>query len=117
VLGLVDAGMRTSLGRQLFTSLLEPGAGPSAETMDKGFFRTDLVARGEDGRELRGTITHKGDPGNRATVRFLCESALALATEGDALPPGGGVLTPATALGDVLARRLRAAGVEITVTS
>jgi short subunit dehydrogenase-like uncharacterized protein len=64
---------------------------------------------------MRCTIRHKGDPGNRATVRFLCESALALATEGDALPAGGGVLTPATASGDVLARRLRDAGVTITV--
>ena len=115
VLGLVDAGMRTSLGRELFTALLKPGAGPSTESMDKGFFRTDLLGTGEDGREMRCTVRHQGDPGNRATVRFLCESALALALDADELPPGGGVLTPATALGSVLARRLRAAGVTITV--
>lgn len=83
--------------------------------MDHGFFRTDLVGRGEDGRELRCTIRHQGDPGNRATVRFVCESALALAMDGGELPGGGGVLTPATALGDVLTRRLRAAGVTIEV--
>ena len=77
--------------------------------MDKGFFRTDLIATGEDGRTFRCTIQHQGDPGNRATVRFLCESALALAVDESSLPPGGGVLTPATALGDALARRLRAA--------
>ena len=115
VLGLVDAGMRTSLGRELFTSMLKPGAGPSSATMDRGFFRTDLVATGEDGRTMRATIAHQGDPGNRATVRFLSESALALAVDGDSLPAGGGVLTPATALGEVLVRRLRAAGVELTV--
>jgi len=115
VFGLVDAGMRTSLGRELFTSMLKPGAGPSGEAMDKGSFRTDLVATGEDGRTLRCTIKHRGDPGNRATVRFLCESALALALDADSLPPGGGVLTPATALGDVLAGRLRDAGVTIAV--
>jgi short subunit dehydrogenase-like uncharacterized protein len=85
--------------------------------MDRGWFRTDLRATGEDGRVIKCTIRHKGDPGNRATVRFLCESALALALDGDALPPGGGVLTPATALGDVLARRLRAAGVAIDVAA
>ncbi len=117
VLGLVDAGMRTSLGRELFTSMLKPGAGPSTQTMDKGFFRIDLAAKGEDGREIRGSIRHQGDPGNRATVRFLCESALALAVDQDSLHPGGGVLTPAIALGDVLVRRLRAAGVEISVES
>jgi short subunit dehydrogenase-like uncharacterized protein len=115
ILGVVDAVFRTTSGRQLFTSLLAPGAGPSKESMDRGWFRVDLRGTGEDGRVVSCTIHHKGDPGNRATVRFLCESALALATESDALPPGGGVLTPATALGDVLARRLRAAGVEITV--
>lgn len=115
VLGLVDAGMRTSLGRELFTSIYRPGAGPSAETMDNGFFRTDLVATGEDGRTMRCTIRHQGDPGNRATVRFLCESALALAVDEAELPAGGGVLTPATALGSVLPRRLRDAGVTITV--
>jgi short subunit dehydrogenase-like uncharacterized protein len=115
VLGLVDAGMRTSLGRELFTAILKPGAGPSVETMDKGSFSTDFVATGEDGRTMRATIAHRGDPGNRATVRFLCESALALAVDEASLPEGGGVLTPATALGDVLVRRLRDAGVEITV--
>jgi short subunit dehydrogenase-like uncharacterized protein len=117
LLGVVDAGFRTALGRQLFTALLAPGAGPSKEVMDNGWFRTDLRGAGEDGRVATCTIHHTGDPGNRATVRFLCESALALATESDARPAGGGVLTPAAALGDVLARRLRAAGVEITVES
>ena len=61
---------------------------------------------------LRGRIAGRGDPGNRATTRFVCEAALALATEPEALPGGaraGGVLTPATGLGAVLARRLAAA--------
>jgi short subunit dehydrogenase-like uncharacterized protein len=115
LLGVVDAAFRTAAGRKSFTKLLAPGAGPSPQSMDRGWFRTDLRATGEDGRAIKCTIKHKGDPGNRATVRFLCESALALALDGDALPAGGGVLTPATALGDVLARRLRAAGVEMTV--
>ena len=40
---------------------------------------------------------------------MLGESALALALDGD-LPDRAGVLTPATALGDALVDRLRAAG-------
>jgi hypothetical protein len=43
----------------------------------------------------------------------IAECALALALEKDALPPlgrTGGVLTPASALGDVLVRRLEATG-------
>ena len=40
---------------------------------------------------------------------LLGQSALCLALD-ELLPAGGGVLTPATAMGDVLADRLRAAG-------
>ena len=86
--------------------------------MDEGRFICDLVGMTRDGRRVRGTIRHRGDPGNRATVRFLGAAALALALDPERLPGGsarGGVLTPATAFGDVLADRLRAAGVEISV--
>jgi short subunit dehydrogenase-like uncharacterized protein len=44
----------------------------------------------------------------------LGESALGLVLGGDALPDAAGVLTPATALGDVLVTRLRDAGLEIS---
>jgi short subunit dehydrogenase-like uncharacterized protein len=61
-------------------------------------------------------ISEKGDPGNRATVKFLCEAALSLALNAEQLPGGpkrGGVLTPATGLGDVLVDRLRRAGMRL----
>jgi short subunit dehydrogenase-like uncharacterized protein len=48
----------------------------------------------------------------------VCESALSLALQTDELPGGqarGGVLTPATGLGDVLAERLRRAGMTVAV--
>ena len=98
--------------------LPKPGQGPSEHMMNAGWFRTDLLATSDDGHTVRGRISHQGDPGNRATVRFVCESALSLALDGDALPGGrkrGGVLTPATGLGDVLADRLRGGGVEIEI--
>ena len=38
------------------------------------------------------------------------ESSLCLAFDGDRLPSGAGVLTPATAMGNVLVERLRADG-------
>jgi short subunit dehydrogenase-like uncharacterized protein len=44
---------------------------------------------------------------------LLGESALCLALDADRLPEGGGVLTPATAMGDVLIERLRVSGVTI----
>ncbi|HEX8848011.1 MAG TPA: saccharopine dehydrogenase NADP-binding domain-containing protein [Gemmatimonadaceae bacterium] len=116
LLGLADAAMRSSALRGVLAQLLPaPGSGPSVESMNHGWFRCELLGATEDGRRLRATIHHRGDPGNRATVRFLCESALALALDGDSLPAGGGILTPATALGEVLVRRLRDAGVEMSV--
>jgi short subunit dehydrogenase-like uncharacterized protein len=118
-LGLLFAALKQPLTRRVVRPLLpKPGRGPSVQTMDAGWFTCDLIGIAEDGRETRGLIRYDGDPGNRATTVFVCESALALALEREALPGGpsrGGVLTPATALGDVLVQRLRAAGTVIAV--
>lgn len=101
-------------GRRLVRRLgPKPGEGPSAKTMDEGFFRCRLLGEGEDGRRALATLSFQGDPGNRATVTLLCESAVLLCEPRDALPGGaerGGMLTPATALGLPLLERLRAAG-------
>jgi short subunit dehydrogenase-like uncharacterized protein len=107
--------------RSLIKPLLPPpGAGPSERTMNEGWFRCDLVGVAADNRKVRGVIRDQGDPGNRATVKFVCEGALSLAFNADQLPGGaqrGGVLTPATGLGDVLAKRLRTAGMIIEIGS
>src|SRR5207237_2868542 len=111
-----DASMRAAPTRRLVRTLLpKPGAGPSVQRMDDGWFRAQVVAWDERGRTARVGIFHRGDPSNRATVRFVCESALCLAVEETAseLAPKGGVLTPATAFGHALAERLRASGMSI----
>lgn len=112
-----DKALRTRVGRAVAAKLgPAPGEGPSERTMDEGWFRTELVGTGERGRVVHGTVASKGDPGNRSTVRMLCESALALVLDRpklDALPHRGGVLTPATAFGTVLVDRLRAAGMTL----
>jgi len=93
-----------------------PGEGPSEQSMDRGSFRCELVATGERGTVVRARFAARGDPGNRATTQFVCESALALVLDAKALPGGarhGGVLTPATAFGEVLLKRLRAVGMTI----
>ena len=93
-----------------------PGEGPSERAMDGGSFRCELFGVGERATVQRGRIAGRGDPGNRATTIFVCEAALALALDAPRLPGGaqwGGVLTPATALGAVLAERLRAAGMTV----
>ncbi len=119
-MALADPLLRLAPARALARRLgPRPGEGPSEETMDRGWFASRYVGVAADGRRALAEVSGQGDPGNRATVTFLCEAALALACERDALPGGparGGLLTPATAFGDVLVRRLRAAGVRLEVT-
>ena len=112
--GLMQSPVRRLL-RPLFPA---PGQGPSTKIMDEGWFRCDLVATDPDGRCYRALIAGQGDPGNRATINFLGEAALTLALETERLPGGparGGVLTPATGLGEPLAERLRRGGMTIEV--
>jgi short subunit dehydrogenase-like uncharacterized protein len=97
-----------------------PGEGPSAETIERGFFRLRLVGQSAGGSRVLATMSADGDPGNAITVPILCESALLLATARDQLPGGAdraGVLTPATALGLPLLDRLRAIGFRTSVES
>jgi short subunit dehydrogenase-like uncharacterized protein len=100
------------------------GEGPSERAMDGGSFRCELVGRTANGKLARVTMADKGDPGNRATTKMVCESALALVHQAADQPGAaegthgrGGVLTPASALGDVLVARLRQAGMTITVAA
>lgn len=96
----------------------KPGEGPSQSSMDKGSFRCELVGKSANGHLLRGRIADRGDPGNRATTKMLCEAALCLALEAQRLPGGaarGGVLTPASGLGQALVDRLRNAGMTLVV--
>lgn len=105
--------------RSLLQPILpQPGSGPSEQTMNEGWFSCELVRTASDGRKVRGIIRDQGDPGNRATVKLVCESALSLVLQIDELPGGlsrGGILTPATGLGDVLAERLRRGGMTVVI--
>ncbi len=94
-----------------------PGSGPSEATRERGWFRMVVDADTEGGRHYRATVAGKGDPGYAATSVMLGEVALGLALDGDRLPDRAGSLTPATALGDVLVERLRAAGHTYEVTA
>ncbi|HSN57355.1 MAG TPA: enoyl-ACP reductase [Candidatus Sulfomarinibacteraceae bacterium] len=101
------------------TVLPSPGEGPSAETRERGYFSITLHSRGPDheDREVRltGKVRGDRDPGYGATAVMLAESALCLALDGGELPSGGGVLTPAAAMGMRLVERLRQAGMVFEV--
>jgi short subunit dehydrogenase-like uncharacterized protein len=98
--------------------LPQPGSGPSARLQERGWFRCELAGFGDAGRRARGIVRDVGDPGNTVTAKCVCEAALGLAASAERLPGGtarGGILTPATGLGDVLVERLRAAGMILDV--
>ncbi len=115
-LGALVVGLSLPPTRYLLDRMLpKPGEGPSKQTRDAGHFTIDLFTTTTSGARYTARVKAKGDPGYAATAVMLSESALALVHDRDALPPTeGGVLTPATALGDALVGRLRAAGMEIT---
>lgn len=109
--GILALGGGLAFGptRKVLDRLLPcPGEGPSQQTREAGHFRLEVTATTTTGARLRTTVAATGDPGYAATAVMLGESGLCLAL--DPLPSAGGVLTPATAMGGVLADRLRTAG-------
>ncbi|WP_203782494.1 saccharopine dehydrogenase family protein [Paractinoplanes rishiriensis] len=115
-LGALVVGLSLPPTRFVLDRILpKPGEGPSEQARNAGHFTIDLFTTTSTGARYTARFRAKGDPGYAATAVMLSESALALIHDRDALPPSsGGVLTPATALGDALVNRLRAAGMEIT---
>jgi short subunit dehydrogenase-like uncharacterized protein len=96
--------------------IAQPGEGPSAASMARGFFKAELIGESASGKKLRAIIGDSLDAGNGATVKMMCESALALAEDEAQLPPAAGVITPSVALGDVLEARLKRAGMRVEVS-
>jgi short subunit dehydrogenase-like uncharacterized protein len=109
--GVLLAGMQWSPTESLLSRAMpSPGEGPSERARNNGHFRIETLTRTSGGRRYVCKIAAQGDPGYKATSVMLGQSALALALDGERLPQRAGVLTPATAIGAVLAERLRAAG-------
>ncbi len=113
--GLAVAGAQSKTLVKLAARLVpKPGQGPSAEAMDRGFFKTVLFGNGSKGSRLRAEVSGKGDAGNRITITFIGEAALAVAADEGAYKSGG-ILTPAVAFGDALLARVRARGMVASV--
>jgi len=112
--GFVAASQVPPLRKQLEKRLPKPGEGPTPEQRARGYFVLRLFAEGEGGTPvLRGRVEDRRDPGYGSTSVMLSEAALCLAR--DPLTAPGGVLTPASAMGDALLARLRAAGLTFAV--
>jgi len=86
---------------------------PNGDGAPHGHYRVETYATTTSGARYVASMTQDGDPGYAATAVLLGESALTLACDRDRLPDRHGVLTPASAMGDALLKRL--AGVDVTV--
>lgn len=94
-----------------------PGEGPSRDLMMSGFYEHMIFGETTDGDLITGTFAdmHR-DPGYWGTSRLLLEAALCLALDKqdlNACPDvlKGGVLTPSSALGPILQKRLENADI------
>ena len=101
------------LRRLVSGRLPQPGDGPSKAQREAGYF--DLLLRGtaDDGSVIRGRVRGDRDPGYGSTSRMLAESAVCLAK--DPLDIGGGLWTPASAMGEALLARMARAGVTFEI--
>ena len=74
---------------------------------------SSVAVAGKPRTHVRSVLRGQGDPGYALTAVMIGEAALALLLERAALSAvarAGGVLTPTSALGDVLVRRLQESG-------
>jgi short subunit dehydrogenase-like uncharacterized protein len=105
------------LTREVLKAFLpKPGEGPSREIRESSYFWVNLIGKGENGVIVHGRVgSDKGDAGYQETSKMLAESAITLALEKESLPKEGGILTPASALGELFIERLREKGMTFTV--
>ncbi|MET4079839.1 saccharopine dehydrogenase NADP-binding domain-containing protein [Janibacter sp. UYMM211] len=110
----VAGGMAFGPTRAVLDRVLpEPGEGPSEETRVRGMFAMEVVAGTTSGQQVRTRVGAPYDPGYNGTAIMLGQAALCLAL--DELDSPGGVLTPAAAMAEPLAERLRGFDFELEV--
>ena len=81
----------------------KPGEGPSREKRENGNY--DILFCAEvDGQVFKASVTGDMDPGYGSTSKMITESAICLIK--DSADLGGGIYTPASALGKKLVNRL-----------
>ncbi|MEP6342755.1 MAG: saccharopine dehydrogenase NADP-binding domain-containing protein [Maricaulaceae bacterium] len=84
----------------------KPGEGPSKEERETGFYDVLYVGQTADGQTIMTSVSGDKDPGYGSTCKMIAESAICLARDVDRSETGGGVLTPAPAMGNKLIARL-----------
>lgn len=92
-----------------------PGEGPSEKSIQNGYFKLKAYAKDNGGYTKTLTMSYPGDPGNKSTIFFLCESALFLAENDRSFIDEKGFLTTMTALGPEFIERLRKRGLKFSI--
>jgi len=102
-----------SMMKRIFNILSpKPGQGPSKKEREAGFFNIRFYVSNESNTSLY-KVTGDKDPGYGSTSKMLAESAVCLAK--DHLGETYGVLTPSTAMGNQILKRLELnAGLEFS---
>jgi len=96
--------------------LPKPGEGPSPAAQLAGYFDVSLLGKNTDQDSLAVRVTGDRDPGYGCTAKMLAQASLCLAYDFEDENPTGGFLTPASAMGDRLIKRLSEhAGMTFTV--
>ena len=103
-LAVIAAAVPALRNRLLKPMLPEPGEGPTREAREAGFFNLLMIGELGDDTTLRLRIKGDRDPGYGSTSKMLAETAVSLALDDPGT--GGGMWTPAAALGDRLAARM-----------
>ncbi len=83
----------------------QPGEGPSQEERENGSYDILFVGETGDGRTIRASVQGDRDPGYGSTSKMIAESAVCLVKNPDLA--GGGIWTPAPAMGERLIDRLQ----------
>ncbi len=118
-LGVGTAAMKSRLLRRGLRRFVfpEPGTGPSEAEIESGHFSVRVIGRGTatDGPfTVMSEIGTDLDPGYGATARMLGEAGMCLLRGETESPLDGGILTPASGIGDPLGDRLRDVGFTVT---
>ncbi|MBT0587471.1 saccharopine dehydrogenase family protein [Alteromonas oceanisediminis] len=88
------------------TVLPKPGEGPSKEEQRNGFFDFRLFGSTPQKQHIVVKVTGDRDPGYGSTAKMLSEAAVCLAHDTEMNDVEGGFLTPASAFGETLIKRL-----------
>jgi short subunit dehydrogenase-like uncharacterized protein len=89
-------------------NLPQPGHGPSKSDREGGSYDILFIGESQGGQSLRASVKSDFDASADSTSRLLAESAICLAKDISHDKVGGGIWTPAAAMGNALIDRLTA---------